>query len=498
MPFIDEKGIRDDGKPHLTVRGRGQFTDVSLDNVPSVASALSGTIDYVPTAGTLTLPLVITTDATYTPVGDGTTPFVLPLASTGHAGSYHTVSIFLDANDWTALRIAPDANVAGDGIIDANGNVTDFDPTKAYTIHVTYANGYFSGVLRMHDARDVTAPTISSAIIYAAELNVLWLQLTEACWASDITGLSISDTGANRTLSSLIASTNGTSLLKFNLSGAVGLSDTVTFTVGSTRSLQDLNGTKLGTGTTSVSIAGRPYQSMANCVLDCWTASSTELTLSGTDVDAWLDRSTSATNGNGTLSAAKPTWIADTGDGTGAIAITCTTTNTGIQALLFSDAINEQADFSVFILVKGLSAAFASYFMSFGGSATNPWIRHSHDSATSGGIAGFDVDGSFPDATGADQIAMATGTWELMKFSRIGSNWEWKNIRTGATHTEAVSGSHPAACNRFCFGAWYTIGTFWNGSKIQIKALAAFSTYQNSTAEGVLRGLWQDAFTDCP
>lgn len=481
-----------------------KLTGTSPTGISGTVTTRAGAVVAAP--GTYTPPLVVT-DALYAPVGTNAGPFVLALAPTG-SGHVEgaTVCIVLSPGQWTGITFAADANAAGDGVLttQATGNaggstVSDFDAAATYTIWVTYARGFFSTVFRKQPAKDVAAPTIVTAFIYPPALNVLELQTSERLFVPNLTGFALTDTPTGRSIASHDAATQGTDLPKFPLSGAVGGADVVNVVVSATRTQQDLNGNRLAVGSTIVIVSPRP-KDMPGCVLDAMTIAASEVTLAGANVDAFADRSVSVASILGTLSPVKPTWIADTGDGTGAIAISCTTTNTGVQGLqILSSPVSPAANFSLFFLVKGLTSAFASYWFSQGRSGSGTWTRLAHDPITSGGLIGWDVDGTFPDGGGANQIAMPVNTWCLMHWYRNSGVWGLENVATGAKYEAAVVAAHPsAALDWLTIGAWATNSGFLNGSKIQLKSVSGFSSYQGATQKAQVRSILRSRFTDCP
>lgn len=170
---------------------------------------------------------------------------VLALAATGHADN-SLLTIFIPGGTATALVIAPDLNSDG---------WEAFDPASDYliTIH-TPTSTQFSSSGRNLGTRDVALPTLTSAVIMGSDPDRLILTFSEAVYLPDLTGLSLLfNSGTPKTLTSIVSG-NGTSTVTLDLSGDVILTDDIDFVIGSTRTLQDLNGNKIAAGSHSITL----------------------------------------------------------------------------------------------------------------------------------------------------------------------------------------------------------------------------------------------------
>lgn len=440
----------------------------------------------------LELPLVIAECNRYSPTPTSD-PFVLVLADSGHVAGA-SAEIFLSG--FSGIIVPSNGNFTGE-ILTEDGVVQNFDSNFSYVLFCQVLDDGYTvvGTIRRTAERDMAIPAIDSAIIRATNLDQLEVNFSAPMWLPNNTGISINDSPTGKTLGSVVSSSIGSKTLYWELSGDVVVSDTVSLIINSNRLLQSLNGKKIAADTYPITIAGRPFNTMTNCILDCWTLSDAEITQSS-GVTSWIDRSSSAATFSGTISAGKPTWIADTGDGTGAIQMNDAS---NIQALQATNPITITSDFSLLYLVKctSSSGARANYPFSLGSTSTGTWIRQIQAFGYS--LGGYDVDGSHPDISGGNDITFADNTWEMMHFYRHGTKWGLTNIRTGANVEATIESGHPtASLNKLTLGSWFTNNVFFLSSFIQIKAIAAFSAFQDSSHVTTLRGLWQDAFTDCP
>lgn len=173
---------------------------------------------------------------------------VLALALTGHAeggyleGFIPAGLLGSDLGD-TALARAGDLNADG---WDA------YDPASDYAFVILHTNGGFLSTGRNLGTRDTTAPTISTAIVELGDPDKLTLVFSEPVLfdlIGPLQGISLTvNTGAACTITGLIGG-NGTDTVELDLSRDIVTGNDIDLVIGSTRLLQDLNGTKIATVT---------------------------------------------------------------------------------------------------------------------------------------------------------------------------------------------------------------------------------------------------------
>ena len=184
----------------------------------------------------------------------GPSDVMLVHAPNGHEDGAIRVLTFA-AGDTTSCRVSPDMNVRGDCAIDPDSYlVTDWDPDLPHTLFLERIAGITYGTLRAGSPSDVSTPVILSAKVDTLDANALVVTFDRPMVVRVLTGLSLPfSVGTPRTLVA-IESGDGTTTVKFTLSGNVSSGDVFSFAVASNRAASDFRGNKLPVGSTSVTV----------------------------------------------------------------------------------------------------------------------------------------------------------------------------------------------------------------------------------------------------
>lgn len=193
-------------------------------------------------------PVTVAGQRKYTFSGGGVC--IISLASSGHEeGGWF--QLFIPANAASSIISASDLNTA---------SWDTWTSTNDYLITVLYTSNQFISSGRDLGLRDSTAPTINSAVVDNDNPDALVLGLSEAAYLPNLTGLSLNFTsGTARTLTA-IESGNGTNTVTLTLSGNLADGDALNLVIGSSRTLQDLNGNLIAAGSQAVSVNGFGYE----------------------------------------------------------------------------------------------------------------------------------------------------------------------------------------------------------------------------------------------
>lgn len=208
-------------------------------------SSFVGTLSPVSVVGSLvetfTPLLVVDRDAIQT-VPNGSGAVALAISSAGGHKDGATKIVVFPIGSATSVVFGSDLRQHGDAFVSS----------EIYLAFITYVGGVFDTVTRSIPARDVAAPTVSSAIVEFANQDALVVTFSEPVFVANLTGLSLSfSAGTPRTITAVEAG-NGTTTVTFTLSGALAGTEVLSFVVGATRTTQDLNGNLLTVGSTSV------------------------------------------------------------------------------------------------------------------------------------------------------------------------------------------------------------------------------------------------------
>jgi hypothetical protein len=210
---------------------------------------------------------------------------VLALALTGHAeGGYLEGFIPAGLTDSdlgdTALARAGDLNAEG---WDA------YDPASHYAFAILYTNGAFLSTGRNLGLRDTTAPTISTASVFTSDADRLIVVFSEPVFldlVGPLQGITLTvHTGAACTITGVVSG-NGTDTVEFDLSRDIVNGDSIDLVIGSTRLLQDLNGTKIATVTFPIDLTAFATYTMP---AGLFRFKGSSLSVSGSDVTACAD-----------------------------------------------------------------------------------------------------------------------------------------------------------------------------------------------------------------
>lgn len=179
--------------------------------------------------------------------GNGSEACILAIDSAGGHVEGAAIAIFIPAGEAGSIVAAPDLNTAGwDTFVAAS----DFLIVAQWTNGTCISSGHNLGT------REASAPTLVSATVDGGTPDDLVLVFSEAVYLPNLTGLSLTfNTGTPRTLSAVTAG-NGTTTVTIDLSGDVADGDDIDLVIGSGRTLQDLNGNLIGTGTTGITLTG--------------------------------------------------------------------------------------------------------------------------------------------------------------------------------------------------------------------------------------------------
>lgn len=249
------------------------------------------------TPATETFSAILTLDRDAVQTFSGSGALVLALATSGHFDGI-TKTIIVPAGTASSIILADDLNADGDS----------FDPAGDFAIVVARAAGRCFTALRALGTLDTTAPTIVSATVdLGVDANALVVVFNEPVYAPSITGLSLSfSSGTPRTLGA-VSTGQGTTSLTFDLSGDIGGSDVFSLVVGSTRTLQSLNGPLLGTGTTPVDVNNDDLSAIAGIRL--WLRADIGVTTTGGSVSQWNDQSGLANHATQASAGNRPTHV---------------------------------------------------------------------------------------------------------------------------------------------------------------------------------------------
>lgn len=202
---------------------------------------------------------------------------IVALAASGHTENSY-LAIFIPAGTATSLSIASDLN---------STSWEAFDPASDYliTIHTPGPNQFASSGRNL-GVRDTTAPTIVAATILGSDPDRIVLQFSKEVVIPTVAALTLVGTAFVITG---VVSGNGTDTVTLDMSGDATALDTIDFVIGSGRTIQDLNGNLIATGTTPITIL-IDYTVLSGVAR--WK--SDERTLSGSNVLTVIDKIGSA------------------------------------------------------------------------------------------------------------------------------------------------------------------------------------------------------------
>lgn len=201
------------------------------------------------------------------------------IAPTGHVAGT-TVLVSVPAGHATNYTPAPDLHVTGDA----------FDAAKDVLIVYRYDGTTFTGTMKATTVREAVAPTISSIV---GERSNLTITFAEAVWLPSLLGLSLTFSAGTPVTIASIASGNGTATVVMALSAPLDGTETFTFDVAVGRTLQDLNGNLIATGTHAVD--NNSYPVFAN-EIGFWRGDSV-VTGAGPVITQYLDKTGNGNTG---------------------------------------------------------------------------------------------------------------------------------------------------------------------------------------------------------
>lgn len=163
-----------------------------------------------------------------------------------------TVFISIVPGQSTGLT-APMVFGEGDPNVDA-----DFPAEWPYTpsagldlILTALPGGRFKATAAVPSATDSTPPTIVSLNVTQANLDRLVATYSSRMFVPDVAGQSV--TSPTRAISSVLSG-NGTKVVTYQLSSALTSGDTPNYVIASNRTLREVNGNLLGTGSTAITV----------------------------------------------------------------------------------------------------------------------------------------------------------------------------------------------------------------------------------------------------
>lgn len=313
---------------------------------------------------------------------------------------------------------------------DPNDNFDDLDPTQDYEWTLLYTQGQIVGMGRNLGLRDTAAPTIASVQVDGADPDALLVNLNKASQSKNATGLSlVFNVGTARTISGN-ATGQGTSQLKFPLSGPVADGDDIDFVIASTRTIQSMNGAKVAAATHNVTLTGYvyDYDTIPGLTFHFDPALDQDSGGDGNPIGSWASQVGAMTWTASTT--ARPTYVADKGgipaayfNGTANVLTTTSTiadmfnATTGyFAALVWIEAIDGAATNGTAYLNVGILSDATGYMGLF--IKTVPEVR------------GYIFDGSIE--SGNANVAITTGAWHLVTL-----RWEGGNMYVGVDGVES-------------------------------------------------------------
>lgn len=399
----------------------------------------------------------------------------------------------------TKFIYIPAGNAIGinnNSLLGLNISGDPFNSTHNMVVIVGKMMGHIVGTIRDLGIADITSPIILSAKIDQINTpSILDITFSKPVYITDMTGLSLLFfSGIPKTLFSFAG--NGTTKISFTLSDLV-LSDKLSLIVSSCN-IQDVNANILADVVFAVHLDSN-FSDLPGCVLQWNAVTTSEVTLSNSDVLTIIDRSpfvntiSSISNGNH-----KPTWIDDTGDGTGAIQFS-SIANSEQYLTITKTPIDPTLDFTICMLVNFQSATDGTYngFWSIDDIAGNGISFYQRSDINQGLLT---IASGHPNIIFADFPTFTNDNWHFIILYRHGNKFGARFDLNTIVESD-WDGIYP---NIVVNLASMTIGSWIRGSipllssNSKLKAIGAWNRYLGLTEQQAIRDFTHTHFTDCP
>lgn len=373
------------------------------------------------------------------------------------------------------------------------------DVTQDGELVIGFNGGRAWGSYRNVGVADVVAPTIVS--LYCDQVDTpstVTLTFSESVVIPATTGWTWTSSGG-QTLSTVSLSPSSLNVATLNLSGPLLGSETVSLAISSANTVQDISGNKLAATSVPVSFLTRANQ-MAGNTLDWMSSASSEVSLSGSNVLAAIDRGPLGYQINGAGVGHYPTWTTDCGTGDHTPCVTTTGVAASEQYLTITAATlgslpwDGQSDETMILLVKTATPP-TTYdgIWSLDDSGGNQGAFYQRDNLN---ISAFTMANGHPSFNTTN---LGDHALHLVIIYRHGSVWGVR-VDLGTAVESAVVAPYPTTgALAMYFGLWHLGGSIIAGSNMSLQAAIAFSGYVSPANQTVVRNLLKtNWFPSCP